>query len=345
MRLASVVLVLTAVALQWYSHSGGLLTTYDSCAYLSAAESFKADFTFVSFDGQPYKYWPPLFPVVLSLFGGVWYWFQLLLTAWIGVLVVIQTRKIIEDPLLQLLCQASILVGVHLLLIGTFLWSELLFLVILIHFAMAVERKQFATAIILGFVLCLQRNAGLFFVIAAALWYWDMKKSFILFILGSSGFFAWNIYTSAPMENTYFQSIPHNVGMMSDAMIRSLAPLPGIVFIVVLIALAFMLRSDPKTRLIGIMMVVYLAGMCSLPQLDVFENDRFASVVIPFFMIVVFRAIEIAASKQTSTARKVLIIAVACWLAYPAARSLKNAPQWHKLSFTSYFCPDFNRNP
>ena len=342
MRLASAVLVIAAVVLQWYSHSGGLLTTFDSCTYLSAAESFKANFTFVGIDGQPYTYWSPLFPMVLSLFGSAWYWIQLLLTAWIGVLVVIQTRKIIEDPSLQLICQASILLGIHLLLIGTFLWSELLFLLILLHFMMAVERKQFVAAIILGFFLCLQRNAGLFFVIAAALWYWDARKSILLFILSSSGFIVWNIYSSAATENTYFQWMPHNFEMMIKAMMTSIAPLPGVLFIVVLIGLAFFLKTDPKTRLMAIMLIIYLAGMAALFHLDVSDGDRYAAVVIPFFMMLVFRAIEIIASKQTPATRKLLIILVACWLVYPAARTLKNAPQWHKLSFTSYFCADLN---
>lgn len=330
------VLVLLSVLLQWYSHRGGLLMTDDSCNYLSAAASFRTNFTFLSFDGEPYLHWPPLFPVVLSFLSGAWYWIQLALTAWIGVLVIIETRKLIEDPWMQFTCQASILLGVHLLMIGTFLWSELLFLLLLFYFIKTLEKDQFVAAIILGFFLCLQRNAGLFFVIGAALWYWDLKKSIILFVVSTSGFWAWNYYVSVARDYTYFQSIPHNFVLMSDAFMKTLAPVPGIALLLVVILM--ILKREEKTRLISFMLISYFVCLVIIFPIDIQDTDRFVAIVVPFFMMLVFRSIEIAAAKQTSIARKVLLVLVICWLAYPLSRTVKNALQWHKVSFTSYFC-------
>jgi hypothetical protein len=335
--LASIVLVISSVLLQWYGHSGGLLTTSDSCNYLSAASSFKSNFTFLSYDGEPYLYWPPLFPIILSVLGGAWYWIHLSITAWIGVLVVIETRKVITDPLLQLICQASILLSVHLLMIGVFLWSELLFLLLLIYFIKAVE-KNFVAAIILGFFLCLQRNSGIFFVIGAALWYWDLKKSIILFALATSGFWAWNIYVSVAQEYHYFQSIIYNFNVMSTAMMNVLAPVPGFFILIIAGAVGFFLKDDIKTRLMSVMIITYMACLVVIFPIAPSDSDRFVTVIIPFFMILVFRAIEIVLAKQTSARRIVLMIVVVCWLAYPLSRALKNASQWHKVSFTSYFC-------
>lgn len=65
-KAANVVVVALAVLLQWYGHQGGLLKTPDSCSYLAATKSF---------DG--YVYFPPLFPLVLSVLGPYWEWIQL----------------------------------------------------------------------------------------------------------------------------------------------------------------------------------------------------------------------------------------------------------------------------
>jgi hypothetical protein len=338
--LVSIVLVISSVLLQWYSHQGGLLTTSDSCNYISAANSFRSNFTFLSYDGERYLYWPPLFPIILSVFGSVWYWIQLLIAAWTGILVVIQTRKSIDDPFLQLICQASILLGVHLLLIGVYLWSELLFLLILFYFTQVVEKKHLVASIIIGFFLCLQRNSGIFFVIGAALWFWDLRKSIVLFLLATSGFWAWNIYVSVAQEYTYFQSIIHNFNVMSDAMMRILAPVPGFVILIVLGVVGFLLKHDAKTHLMFIMVIVYLACLLVIFPIAPSDSDRFVAIIVPFFMILIFRVIEIVLEKQTSARRIVWMVVVACWLAYPLSRALKNASQWHNVSFTSYFCAD-----
>ena len=349
-QIASIVLVILAVALQWYSHWNRLLLTPDSCDYISASVSFKTSYIFLSPDGSRYDQWPPLFPIILSIFDNpadVFYWVQLVLVAWIGVLAVIGTRKIIEDPLLQLICQASILLGVHLLLIGVFLWSELLFLLMLFYFIQFVERSQhsrraFAAAIIVGFLMCLQRNAGLFFVGAAVLWYGkDVRRSIPLLLLSTSGFWAWNIY-NAKLGQEYIVWTIYNFRVMSNAMVHALAPigfLSSVIFIEILGGMGWLLRSDfiqkPGVRLLCISIVVYLAGLAVLFKLHGYDDDRYAAIVLPFFMILAFRAFEIIASKQTSAVRIMLMILVVCWMAYPLSRTIKNALQWHEVSFTS----------
>ena len=328
MRFAPIVVVLLSLALQWYSHAGGLLYTPDSCSYMAATKTF---------DG--YLHWPPLFPVVLFVFGSVWYWMQLLITGAIGILVINQTKKMIADPVLQLLCLISIMLGVHLLMIGVFLWSELLFVLILLCFVKALEEDRFVLAIILGFLLCLQRHAGLFFVIGAAVWMWDLRRSLLLLFISSSGFVAWNIYASVIDDNQYLHSIPQNLSVMSASMMRSLLPIPGIFLLIVVGVMIYFLRSDKKTRLMSILVLTYFFGMICLVLFLVDDIERFMAVVIPFFMILVFRTLEMVAARQTSVARKMLIVLVICWLMYPLSRTVKNAVQWHNLSFTSYFCP------
>jgi hypothetical protein len=339
MRFAPIILIILAVALQWYGHEGRLLDTDDSCNYISASISFKTSFQFLSPDGTNYTYWPPLYPIFLSVFGPYLYWINLVLVAIIGWLIIDYVKKFIEDPWLQIVCQASIILSVHLLMIGVFIWSELLFLLLLILFVKAVE-KNFIAAIIIGFLLCLQRNAGIFFVIAAALWYWDLRKSLLLFLISTSGCIAWNIYfySAAAGERQYFLDIPNNFNVIATGLMHSIAPLPGFLFLVVIGVVAYLLRSEQKIRLMALMLLVYIAGISALFFMIEWDADRYASVVLPFLMILIFRAFEKALAGQTSTVRKVLLILVICWLAYPFSRTLKNAVQWHNVSFTSYFC-------
>jgi hypothetical protein len=341
MRSAPVVLVILAVALQWYSHSGGLLKTPDSCNYLSAAESSRDSFVFLSPDGTRYDQWPPLFPIILIALADYWYWIQLILIAWISMLLINEVRKIIKDDVVALVCQCSIILGVHLLMIGVFLWSELLFLLLLIYFIKAIEKDHFIAAIILGFFLCLQRNAGLYFVIAAALWLWDLKKSTLLFVLSTSGFWAWNILNSK-LEQEYLVWSLYNFQVMSGAMVKAFAPIPWIVFLLIVCVMVWLLKGDfksnPAIRLWTFSIVAYLGGLIVLFKLHGYDADRYAAIILPYFSILFFRSVEIAASKQTSAVRKVLMVLIICWLAYPLSRTVKNAIQWHKVSFTSYFC-------
>jgi hypothetical protein len=348
---ASVVLVILAIALQWYAHQEKLLLTSDSCNYLSASVSFKNTWQFLSYDGSPYTYWPPLFPIILSVFSqpaDVFYWIHMVITAWIGILFVVETRRFIQDPLLQTLCQAVVLLGVHLLLIGVFLWTELLFLLILFYFIKAVP-QNFVATIALGFFLCLLRNAGLFFVIAAVLCYGkDLRRSIALFVLSTSGFFAWNVWNAMLGGHEYFMWVVPNFNLMAWSMLRAFAPVPvfflfnviaAMVFILIVGAMAWLLRNELKTnqalRVWSVMIVVYLVGIASLFQLDFHDGDRYAALVLPFFTIIIFRALEIAGAKQTSGVRILLLVMAVCWLVYPLSRTIKNALQWHEVSFTS----------
>jgi hypothetical protein len=341
-NLVSAVLVILSVALQWYSHAGGLLKTPDSCNYLSAAESFQKSYTLLSPDGTHYDQWPPLFPIILIALGNYWDWIQLALGAWCAVLLIIETRKLIADPIISLVCQASIVLGVHLLLIGVFLWSELLFLLLLIYFIKAIGKDQFIVAVILGFFLCLQRNAGLYFVAAAALWLWDIKRSTILFLFSTSGFWIWNILNSK-LEQEYLVWTFDNFHLMASSLGRAYTPiLPGIIFIILSASAIFVLRTEiknnPTVRLWIFSIVAYLGGLTVLFKLHGYDDDRYAAIILPYFSILVFRVLEIIVSKQTSTVRILLMVVMVCWLAYPLTRTVKNAIQWHKVSFTSYFC-------
>lgn len=325
-RAATVVFVALAALLQWYGHQGGLLKTPDSCSYLAATKSFEG-----------YRYFTPLFPIVLSVFGEYWEWVQLLLLIPICILINDRIKHIIKDPAIALICLCSIVLSVQLLMIGVFLWSELLFLLLLLLFVRSID-TNLIVAIIVGFFLCLQRNAGLFFVIGAAIYLWDIRRSLMLLLLSSSGLVAWNIYAGIAGEHEYFLSMFHNMTVLMTELMHVIAPITGLFLFVVIGGLFYFLKHDEKTKPLSILTITYVICMSLIFRFEAYDADRYISIVVPFFMILVFRALEIALPKQTSTRRTVLMILIVCWLAYPLSRTVKNAIQWHNVSFTSYFC-------
>ena len=59
--------VVGALAMMVWTQACGLLLTHDSRQYLAAAQSFSTSWQFLGTDGTPITYWPPLFPILLSM--------------------------------------------------------------------------------------------------------------------------------------------------------------------------------------------------------------------------------------------------------------------------------------
>src|SRR5688572_17596485 len=79
--------IVISLLIQFYVTNCGLLLTYDSREYLSAANSFNEQGVFMGTDGTPYVFWPPLFPMILSLFAdpqAAMVWINLVVSALIG---------------------------------------------------------------------------------------------------------------------------------------------------------------------------------------------------------------------------------------------------------------------
>ena len=192
-------IIAIALILQWYSHSSGLLLTADSYHYISGSESFKHSRSLIDGDGHNFLFWPPLFPIILSLLGpcgeGL-IWINIFLEVCIALVVLSIVNRIIQHSGIRLLYFISILLGVHILLISSFLWSELIFLFLAVIFVDQLQkskknRTSFYLAIVSGFLMCLQRNAGLFIALGATIWIFIEEENRRQAILKSSVFFLW----------------------------------------------------------------------------------------------------------------------------------------------------------
>ena len=148
----------------------GLAGTSDSGYYLHAAQTLRDTGHLLNPDGTAYRYWPPLYPVLLRASGslvairglhGACLLGSLLLWSWLGARLLPARRALVLPALLAL--------STPWLLVSKFVWAESGFLVLFAAYAALLycwlrtgRAAWWAAATAVGFLLPLQRTLGLF---------------------------------------------------------------------------------------------------------------------------------------------------------------------------------------
>jgi hypothetical protein len=354
----SAAVIILSLLIQFYVTNCGLLLTNDSREYLFAAKSFREHGVLTGTDGAPYVFWPPLFPMILSLFkdaATVMIWINLVLSGCVGVLISRLASRHLSDIRLRTGFLVSWMLGIHQLLISVFLWSELIFLVLLLAFVEQVIRsttsqRSLVFAFLLGALLCLQRNAGLFVVPAAAIWlmFGDDNKlkspwRALIVMLSIAGGLWWNVtnmfgtITTRVTDLDYFSFILDNVMIVTDGLSKSILPFTTFsIPIAMLIVVSPIVLIWPSRKLSGDFFLMaltccfYLAGMAIVFRLDPGDADRYAAVILPFLLLFIFKILERGYTKSSKMIRTILLVAMIGWLAYPLMRTVRNALQWNE---------------
>jgi hypothetical protein len=161
---------LVQLALFAYATGSGLAGTADSTYYLHAARSLRAVGRLLHPDGSAYRYWPPLYPVLVAAVGsltglrllhGACLLGSLLGWSWLG-------QKLLPVSRARVLPWALAL-GTPGLVVSKFVWGEALFMLLFAAYAVALyhwlrtERNAWLLAATLaGGLLPLQRTIGFF---------------------------------------------------------------------------------------------------------------------------------------------------------------------------------------
>ncbi|HEY3402297.1 MAG TPA: hypothetical protein VGK59_02855 [Ohtaekwangia sp.] len=354
----SLIIGSASLALDFYSHSCGLLLTPDSQDYLAAATSFRTDQMLLNQHGSPYVYWPPLFPMILSLFGNpqaAMVWVNFFIKVIIGILLFRIAQKYIRHTGLQLSFMLVTLCGVHLLMISVYLWSELIFLLlVLINFYAALHHRlsriYFITLLTTGFMICLQRNAGFFYVSAVSVWLLVHQDSslisrliisVIFFIVSVSGLSIWHVYvTNLHLayrldDYPFFENISGNtfsllISLGKFFLSGTVGVIIAILILVASILYALRLQLLKGQLLLAFLIVVtYLPGLAFVEALPNDEMDRFLSVIIPFLCILIFAAADQLFRHKNPGWRASVLVVLICWNTYSLARTVTNAEIWH----------------
>lgn len=353
--------IVVCLAMQWYGHQCGLLFTDDSANYVSASQSLKANGNFRSPDGSLYTYWPPLFPATLALFdspGHAVPWMYSVVTILIGLLSIVILNRILESNRFKVLVLFLTLTSVQFMMVSVFLWSEMNFLLLVLCVtACALNLKKSNTYVIgllvFAFLMCLQRNAGVFILAGVSCWIFldktlklrtRLTKSLLVFLVGVSGLIAWNIYLSFVIESGFFfykhEFFVHaieNFTTISNMLVRIFIPVSGwisvVIGILLMVALIFHIRnSSPFVQLIGLLILFYLTGLICMFRLDIHDIDRFLSVIIFFIYALVFESVAKESKQFSKTVRILAFPLLLLWTIYPFYRTVNNLRQWNSKS-------------
>ena len=163
---------LVQLALFAYVAAPGLAGTGDSRYYLHAAQTLRESGQLLNIDGTPYRFWPPLYPVLLAVTGslagvrllhGAALLGSLLLWGWLG-RQLLPARRALLLPLLLAL-------GTPGLLVGKFVWAECIFTLLaaayaalLLQWLRSARGEWMVMATVAGLLLPWQRTLGLFWL-------------------------------------------------------------------------------------------------------------------------------------------------------------------------------------
>lgn len=288
-------------ALYWYMTGNGLHTTSDSIYYISAANSWRETGQLLDPDGSPYRYWGPLYPLLLSVrlstgatrvLHGAALVSNLLLWSWIGGKLLPQRRALVLPWALAL--------STALMVPAAFVWSETVFAVLLAGYCGALiawgksgKSGWLALATGAAFLLPLQRTAGMVLLAGVGLGLVICRSKprqwgllLVHWVLSAAGGVAWNYYAervAGTRPDHGFGTLAKLWGSLADygfVLLRWFLPLPavgrtlwaGMIAVALPVGLTVLwvgtarnTRSTPENRpalrLLWLMAVVYVLGL------------------------------------------------------------------------------------
>jgi hypothetical protein len=359
---AFVLVVIASICLEFYGRSCGFILVSDSLQFLSAAKSFREEGKFLGDDGSYYSYWPPLFPIILSASSN-----PLVLLSWVNLVwkltiacsLLYFSNLFFRGVFWRILFIITSLLSVHFIMISVFVRSELLFMCLIFgnaYFALNLKRPfHFYGFLLTGFLMCIQRNAGLFWISGVCVWmvldqqdsfFRNFFKAIFFFIISTSGLWVWNVYNTFLIpadfsfyKHPFFMDWSYNMTLIVETYVKILFPITHNRLLWVSLVLGsgvivFLLRKEFNRQLsfVACTLILYTAGYASMVKLDVYEMDRYFSVVTPFVLLFFLMAMEKASESSLKWVRYGVVSLAILWSGYPMARTIKNVIAWHERS-------------
>ncbi|OJJ13916.1 hypothetical protein BKI52_44935 [marine bacterium AO1-C] len=360
-------LIIIAIAFQLYGVQCRPGITYDSKQYLSSAHSFSKNRQLLNEKGIPHLAHTPLYAVTLSLLGAnrlQWSKYLNTICLTITLLVFIYLgNQVLQNSAFQWLFAIGLVTATPLQLIHHFIWSEPLFvsflavLLILFHrFLKNANPRLFWGMMLPGFLMCLQRNPGIFILLGVALGlYWFAKvnpwKVIVFTLISTSGWIAWTIYTfqtnqqeiqpafhNVLGELLMRHNLDHHLNVLSSwfmpltisLTIRSVLVIASSVLLTVL-AVYWRIQLSKFIKTLLIISFVYIICLQFTERVDYHETTRYLAIVFPLVFLVIFQLVELLTKHFSNNISQAFKIMLLLWLLYPIGRTWKNVTFWHQI--------------
>ncbi|MCU0437651.1 MAG: hypothetical protein MUC49_07020 [Raineya sp.] len=344
-------LAVAAIALWLLVSQNGFGSTVDAQAYWYAAQSFHHKGQFLTPQGY-YTNWTPLFPITLSLLGVKT---TLFITLIINLILIFKfTKNVFDSELNNLssyLAYSHTITSVFFILIHFFVWSEAGSMALLIASVLSIQKlhknQDWAIFIILSNLLCMQRMAGIFFVIFFFFWIWKQhtwQKAFMYGILASLSLLAWftrNFFIQNKpdfIDNIFMVSLESSFLGYAEAVLNIFLPsffIPNILKIfflgIFLLILLYVLwkKFPPISKLLSGIIFSYLFIMIFLRMNVEGESERYIAPIIPIIIFLFWKQISLFLNKNNHLYRRISGYAMAFLvIAYNIFRTYKNVYQW-----------------
>lgn len=364
------IFIFIAVVLQSYAVSCGLSFTYDSHDYVYASNTFKISFEFYNANGSIYVERAPLFPLLLSISSSKYIWaiINVLNLALCLYFAYKLGQKLFKNAVILILFMLSQAFSVTQLMIHSFLWSEPLFLLLLLiflnefyNYLQEQKKSTFIKLILLAFIFAIHRTPGIFFIAGAGLSLcillpkqklFSFKKASVFTILASIGWGLWLFRNLSfkgteyhPATEVIFQNFFINIYHYSNVVTAWFLPLNlnfwiRIVFLFLSILTftiffkknIFKLFQQKFIISLTLIFGTYTFALLSLENVGYHESERYYSLVYFPILLIFFLFWDSIFKQITVLKQKIIVIALSLWLLYPIYRSIKNAQLWHYKS-------------
>lgn len=356
--------IIVGVVLQLYSTQCAPGITYDSNQYLASAKSFAHNQTLLHADGTPHVDHVPLYSLILSFLGeNRLQWSKYLNTLCLGAILLMFAylcRQTLAKTVNYRLCILSLALATPLQLIHHFVWSEPLFVVLLAGILVFLYKYQqqphpahYWAITGLSFILCLQRNPGIFLVAGVALSLWVFTQAgfgrvLLYGCLGVSGWVGWTIVgmqlTQSGLHPAAYnifgnilvkQNLDHYLNAISAWFVPLAIPLliRGSAFIVGVLLIAwwmrkYNLRLDKFTKILLTIAATYIVFLQLTERISFHETERYAAVVFPLLWLVFFQVYDTLSEYIALNHQWLLTALMVVWLSYPTLRTAKNIHLW-----------------
>lgn len=272
-------------------------------------------------------------------------------------------QRTIPNTLMRMVWFMASFLGVSFLMVHVFLWSEPFFMVIL--FFMIIFSDQYLRKhrlpwllllILFSNLLCLQRNAGIFFVAGFAFslaWFTTGKERIlmpvILLVSGLISFMVWNLWLPGYRagidllsEQSFFNGFFFNLGTYLNTISAWFLPRQLNVYIRIALLISGIsilitgkpfsgIYRDPET-VIFFIVIIYLTGISILGKIDAHESERYLAVIYPVALLPVVKRISSHWGRIKYSTRIFITILMLLWLSYITVRTVINAERWESAS-------------